>query len=185
MSVKCGYIDRTKEFYETLNALGENLLKSPELENHLDYYLELARRQKKEARLCWWRRDWVDYHLNKSDYHATLSKIAELRNALADVMTEKNSLEKAVKDCYVISEEMRAKWQAMEPEDPVEDPFVGTDEPVDLGVSEPTQPFPPVNDPAGGETPSGEEKPAEEQPVEGETPAKEEKPVEGEIDDAS
>jgi hypothetical protein len=164
MCIKGEDLARAERFQETLNELGEALLKSADRENRLDYLKSLAERQKKAFRRFWWKRgDDVTYYLNKSDYYTTLAKIAEVRKEIEEIDLTVSELEDGVMDCY-ISPVDDADWPE-EPEEPAE--------------AEEADDFPESDDVLAGDEES------EEEPVEPEGDASETPKVENDIDDAS
>ena len=157
MCIKGEDLARAERFQETLNELGEALLKSADRENRLDYLKALAERQRKAFRKFWWKRgEDSSYYLNKADYFTTLAKIADVRKEIEEIDLAVSELEDGVMDCYVSPVDL-ADWpeepeepadgegaddfpesdevlagDAPEGEAPKDDPFADSDKPVDL-----------------------------------------------------
>ena len=154
MCIKGEDLARAERYQETLNELGEALLKSADRENRLEYLKGLAARQKASARKSRRKRDWVNYYLNMADYNETMAKITAVRDEIESIDLTVSELEDGVMDCYV-SPVDEADWPEDEPAPaeaeapaaeaaPDEDVFADSDKPVEL--EEPTKPIPAVKD---------------------------------------
>ena len=124
MCIKGEDLARAEQYQETLNELGEALLKSADRENRLEYLKNLAARQKAAARGFRWKRGNDEtYYLNMSDYYATMAKIAAVKKEIEDIDLAVTELEDGVMDCYIPPEKETLN----------DDPFADSDKPVDLG----------------------------------------------------
>ena len=174
MCIKGEDLARAERYQETLNELGEALLKSADRENRLEYLKGLAACQKASARKSRRKRDWVNYYLNMADYNGTMAKITAVRDEIERIDLSISELKDDVMDCYV-SPVDNAEW----PDEPAE--------PADEEVDD----FPESDEVLGGdETPEGDVFADTDQPVELEEPTKPIPAVKGdkaerEIDDAS
>ena len=147
-------LNRSANYQETLDALGEALLKSADRENRLEYLKGLAARQKAAYRQ-FKRSDPVNSLLNRSDYYRTMADIVALEQEIEQIDLEVAGLSDEVKECY---EPVAGLEDPPEPAGVVakDDVFADTDQPVDLSD---TTSYPPVDKPAESE-PDGE-KPAD------------------------
>ena len=160
-------LDRSENYGETLEALGEALLKSSDLENRYDGLMILARRQKQAAKK-FKRSDRVSFFLNMRDYYDSLAKAEMVREEAIDNATEIRDLQDGVKNCYILSSKMQEIRQMNElwgeessDDDDDElvgdmeytgDAFEGTEDPVDL--SEPKKEEAPAPAPESAAAPA-------------------------------
>ena len=154
-------LNRNANYQETLDALGEALLKSADRENRLEYLKGLAARQK-AAYKQFRRSDPVNSLLKKSDYYRTMADIVALEQEIEEIDLAVANLNDEVKECY---EPVADLEDPPEPAEAVtedeEDVFADTDQPVHLGD---TASYPPVDESAESE-PDGK-KPADSEPDE-------------------
>ena len=142
-------LDRSENYGETLEALGEALLKSSDLENQYDGLMILARRQKQAAKK-FKRSDRVSYFLNMRDYYESMAKAEMVREEAIGNATEVRDLQDGVKNCYIYSKTMKEiqrmneLWGGDGGDDDDEsadvpeftgDPFENAEDPVDLSES--------------------------------------------------